>query len=170
MGAESIESGPVTPFHYWLTTFDGTLLRTRRRQRGLSQERLSYRSSVSLRTIQRVEKLSAASCHFGTLRRLAGALSADPDALICELTASISGSPQEPHAQPPRSRHDPWWQRAKPFPSGRAAHRPYDAATIRELLAMTGEFPDTKGGMLILLTEYRHALYDITARPAGKPD
>ncbi|HVB44900.1 MAG TPA: hypothetical protein VNF47_19655 [Streptosporangiaceae bacterium] len=33
----------------------------------------------------------------------------------------------------------------------------------RELLAMTSEFPDSKGGMLILLTEYRRALYDMVA-------
>lgn len=101
-------SGTVMPFQYWLVTFDGTLLRKRRRQRDLSQERLSYRSRVSLGTIQRVEKLAAATCHFGTLQRLASALSAEPDALISELTAGPSNSPPAPGPRPqPRSRPDP---------------------------------------------------------------
>src|SRR5258708_38344964 len=88
----------VQPFPYWIVTFDGTRLRQRRRERGLSQDRLSYRSRVSLGTIQRVEKLSAASCHVGTLQRLASALSPDPDALISELT----GGSGDPHTQVPR--------------------------------------------------------------------
>ena len=45
-----------------------TRLSKQRRARGLSQERLSYKSGVSLRTITRVEKLPAADCHVGTLR------------------------------------------------------------------------------------------------------
>jgi hypothetical protein len=41
----------------------------------------------------------------------------------------------------------------------------------RELLAATGEFPNTKGALLILQTEYRHALYDIAANAAEpRPD
>lgn len=156
----------VRPFPYWMATFDGRLLRQRRLERSLSQERLSYRSGVSLRTIQRVEKLSAATCHFGTLQRLARALSHNPDALMTELTARFS-SPSA-SAQPARSRPDPWWQLPAPFPSAKNGHGRYDAATARELLAMTGEFPQTKGGMLILLTEYRHALHDIVTGPAGK--
>lgn len=159
----------VTQFQYWLVTFDGTLLRRRRRERDLSQERLSYRSRVSLKTIQRIEKLPAASCHFGTLQRLAGALSPDdPDALIAELTTD-SGDPrsQVPRHRPPRPRAEQWWQQHKPFPVNRAERGRYDTATARDLLAMTHEFSCSKGGMLILLTEYRHALYDIAAEPRG---
>lgn len=168
MGAESsIESGTVTPLQYWLVSFDGTLLRRRRRDRDLSQERLAYRSRVTLKTIQRVEKLPVASCHFGTLQRLARALSPDPEALISELTAGVSDSLPAPRTQPPRSLRDPWWQRGTPFPSGRTGHARYSAATARELLAMTGEFPNTKSGMLILLAEYRRALYDIATGSAG---
>jgi len=76
----------VTPFPYWLVTFDGTGLRKRRLERGLSQDRLAFRSGVSLKTVQRVEKLPAASCRVAALRHLAAALSADPDTLIRELT------------------------------------------------------------------------------------
>lgn len=159
----------VQPFPYWLITFDGTRLRRCRLERGLAQDRLAYRSGVSLATIQRVEKLQVATCHFGTVQRLARALSPDADGLICELTAGVSGSPPAPAPQPPRSRRGPWWQRARSFPSDRAGHRRYDAATARELLALTGEFPHTKAGMLILLTEYRHALHDIATGPPGKP-
>lgn len=156
----------VTAHQYWLVTFSGPALRTRRRARGLSQERLSYRSRVSLGTIQRVEKLSAATCHFGTLQRFARALSRDPDGLISELTACFTDPPPAP-APLPQSRPDPWWQREKPFPADRTGHGRYDAAMARELLAMTGEFPDSKGGMLKLLTEYRHALHDIANQVAG---
>lgn len=39
----------------------------------------------------------------------------------------------------------------------------------RELLAMTGEFPDTKSGMLILLTVYRYALCDIATETVARP-
>lgn len=35
---------------------------------------------------------------------------------------------------------------------------------------MTGDFPRTKGGMLVLLTEYRHALYDVAAEHAENMD
>lgn len=153
-------SGRVTPFQYWLVTFDGTLLRRRRRERDMSQERLSYRSRVSLGTIQRIEKLSAATCHFTTLHCLASALSPDPDALISELTGG-SGDGQAQHWPLPSPRPEQWWRQAKPFPADRTGHGRYDAAMARELLAMTGEFPNTKGALLILLAEYRHALHDI---------
>lgn len=43
---------------------------------------------------------------------------------------------------------------AKPFSADRTEHGRYDTALARELLAMTSEFPDTRGGMLILLSEY----------------
>jgi transcriptional regulator with XRE-family HTH domain len=74
--------------------FDGTRLRKRRRERDISQKRLSYRSRVSLSTIQRIEKLTAASCHVRTLQRLANVLSTHPDNLIAELTESFSGWPE----------------------------------------------------------------------------
>lgn len=156
----------VRPFPYWIVTFDGTRLRKRRRDLDLSQDRLSYRSRVSLKTIQRIEKLTVASCHVGTLQRLASALSADPGVLIAELTEGLSSSPSATAPSRPqgRSRPNPWWQRTKPFPVNRTEHGRYDAALARELLAMTGEFPNTKGGMLILLSEYRQALYDMAVK------
>src|SRR5260370_5681752 len=121
---EEAADAAVTPVQYWLVTFNGKLLRRRRRERDLSQQRLSYRSRVSLGTIQRVEKLPVATCHFGTLQRLAPALSTDPDALISELTGG-SDSPSAParHTQRSRSRPDPWCQRAKPSPADRTGHR-----------------------------------------------
>lgn len=160
----------VQPLQYWLVTFDGTRLRKRRRDREMSQEWLSRRSRISLGTIQRVEKLTAATCHFATLHRLARLLSPDPDALISELTAGFAVPAVPVSGKPPRPQPDRWWQREKPFPADRTAHGRYDAAMARELLAMTGEFPNTKGGMLILLTEYRHALHDMATESApGTP-
>lgn len=105
----------------------------------------------------------------GTLQRLAAALSPDdPDAFIAELTAGSSGPrPLVPRKPLPRRRAEPWRQQRKPFPVNRTENGRYDAATARELLTMTGEFPDTKSGVLILLTEYRHALYDIATAPDG---
>lgn len=47
----------------------------------------------------------------------------------------------------------------------RAPHPRYDAALARELLADTGEIPDTKRGLVAVLTEYRTALHDLTAMP-----
>lgn len=173
MHAEAPErAGAVQAFPYWLVTFDGTLLRKVRRERELSQQWLANKSRVSLGTIQRIEKSRAASCHVNTLQRLAGALSPDdPDAFIAELTAgSGNPQPQVPGRPLPRPRAEPWWRQRKPFPVSRAQHGRYDAATARELLAMTGEFPDSKAGMLTLLTEYRHALYDIAVRPDGSSD
>lgn len=158
-------TGRAQAFPYWLLSFDGTRLRKHRLERGLSQERLSYHSGVSLGTIQRIEQLPAASCRATTLRNLAAALSADPDTLIRELTRGVTVSSEagEPRQ---RRRGDQWWHRARPFPADRTGNGRYDLATARELLAMTSEFPDTANGMLILLSEYRHALYDVVTRPA----
>jgi len=41
----------------------------------------------------------------------------------------------------------------------------YDAALARELLSRTAELPSSKGGLLAVLTEYRHALAALTADP-----
>jgi transcriptional regulator with XRE-family HTH domain len=154
----------VRAVQYWIVTFDGTRLRQRRKELGLSQERLAYRSRVSHRSIQRIELLPEANCHVRTLRRLACALSSDPDGLIAELMAGCGEQPQA-EADVPRTpglqpRVDRWWQQAAPFPSDRQG-RPYDAAMARQLLRMTGEFPNTKGGLLRLLSEYRRALRDM---------
>lgn len=173
MDAEAPErAGRAHAFPYWLVSIDGTMLRKHRRERELSQQRLSNRSRVSLGTIQRIEKQPAAICHVSTLQRLAAALSPDhPDALLSELTAgSGAPRPQVPPRPLPRQRAEQWWRQRKPFPVSRKENGRYDAATARELLTMTGEFPSTKNGMLILLTEYRHALYDIAVRPSGQPD
>jgi hypothetical protein len=40
-------------------------------------------------------------------------------------------------------------------------HPTYDAALARELLARTGELPDSRRALIVLLTEYRHALHDL---------
>lgn len=128
---------------------------------------------LSLGTIQRIEKLPAAACPFGTLQRFARALSLDMDALISQIAAGFSDPPQADPLRRPvsRPRAERWWLKAKPFPSGKAGHGRYDPATVRDLLAMTGEFPDTEGGMLILLNEYRHALCDMAAEAAsGRAD
>jgi anti-sigma regulatory factor (Ser/Thr protein kinase) len=45
------------------------------------------------------------------------------------------------------------------------AHHTYNLASARELLARTRELPARKRALLILLTEYRHALADITNQP-----
>lgn len=173
MGAEaSPGTGRAQPFPYWLVSFDGTQLRKRRLANGLSQNRLAYHSGVSLETIQRIEQLPAASCRATTLRHLAAALSADPDGLIRELTRGVTVPPGagEPGRRPQRLRRDQWWHVARPFPADRTEHGRYDLAMARELLGMTTEFPDTKDGMLILLTEYRHALYDIAGLASGELD
>ena len=167
MGAEaSPDTSRAQPFPYWLVSVDGTRLRKCRLQRNLSQQRLSHRAGVSLGTIQRIEKLSAASCHLRTLQQLASVLSPDPDALIAELTGG-SGRVQAARRPVPGPRPEQWWRQAKPFPAGKTEDGRYDAAMARELLAMTGEFPRTKGALLILLTEYRHALHDVVTGSAG---
>jgi hypothetical protein len=81
----------------------------------MSQDRLAYRSGVSLKNIQRVEKLPAASCRTRTLRQLAAALSDDPDTLIRELTQGFTASPDagEPRQRPQRRRGGQWWRRAE---------------------------------------------------------
>lgn len=45
----------------------------------------------------------------------------------------------------------------------------YDADLAWELLSGTSEFPSSRSGMLAVLHEYRHALYDVlTAGPDAK--
>lgn len=90
----------------------GTRLR-RRLERGLSQDRLAYRAGVSLKTIQRVEKLPAASCRARTLRQFAAALSDDPDIPIRELTRGFTASQE---AEEPR-------QHQARLPAGGRRHR-----------------------------------------------
>lgn len=46
-------------------------------------------------------------------------------------------------------------------------HRTYDAALARELLASTGELPSSKRALIVMLTEYRHALADLASRLAA---
>lgn len=169
--ASPSDNGSVRPFPYWTIAFDGRRLRQRRRERDLSQERLSHRSGVSLRTIQRVEQLPVASCHRRTLHRLASALSPDPASLIAQLTEGITApaNPAASHKPARQAKPDQWWLRARPFPASRTGHPRYDAAMARELLATTGEFPDSKGGMLMLLTEYRCALHDLATALPGWP-
>ena len=162
-------SDRVTPFQYWMVTVDGKLLGKRRRERNMSQQWLSHRAGVSLGTIQRVEKLSAASCHRRTLQQLASVLSPEPDALIAELTGDPVRA-QAARRPVPGPRPEQWWRQQKPFPADKTEDGRYDAAMARERLAMTGEFPNTKGALLILLTEYRHALHDIAAESPGKPN
>jgi|ERR1022692_3838512 hypothetical protein len=52
----------------------------------------------------------------------------------------------------------------------RAPHPAYDTALARELLAFTGELPDSKHALVVLLTEYRHALYALAYPPVGYAD
>jgi hypothetical protein len=51
-------------------------------------------------------------------------------------------------------------------------HPHYDAELALELLASTGELPDTRRGLVVLLTEYRHALHALATqarRPQAGP-
>lgn len=50
-----------------------------------------------------------------------------------------------------------------------AQHRRYDAALARELLATTGELPDSKRGLLAVLAEYRTALHDLSMPGPSDP-
>jgi len=42
-----------------------------------------------------------------------------------------------------------------------AAERPYDAGLAAELIRNTGQFPENKRDLLVVLGEYRQALYDL---------
>lgn len=44
---QTLPNADIRPYQYRIITFDGTRLRKVRRERGLSQERLSFRSRVS---------------------------------------------------------------------------------------------------------------------------
>ncbi len=48
-----------------------------------------------------------------------------------------------------------------------AQHPRYSTELARELLARTAELPDTKRGLIIVLTEYRHALAALIATPGA---
>jgi hypothetical protein len=46
-------------------------------------------------------------------------------------------------------------------------HRHYDAALARELLARTGELPSSKHDLIVVLTDYRHAIHDLATTLAA---
>ena len=46
------------------------------------------------------------------------------------------------------------------------AHPTYDVTLARELLASTGQLPSSKHDLIVLLTEYRRALHDLTTDAA----
>jgi len=69
-----------------------------------------------------------------------------------------------------------WWPHLRiEYPQWRidGADRPaYDAPMARQVLALTGELPASKRGLLVVLAEYRHALYTLAfaaERPASEP-
>jgi hypothetical protein len=51
--------------------------------------------------------------------------------------------------------------RWRPVYPDQTEHPTYDAAMARELLARTCELPSSKRALLIVLTEYRHALHGL---------
>jgi DNA-binding XRE family transcriptional regulator len=57
---------------------NGQQLRSLRRQRGLSQEELADQAGLSVTTVARLERQSAAPCRGWTLGRLARALGEQP--------------------------------------------------------------------------------------------
>ena len=58
-------------------------------------------------------------------------------------------------------------EQQQPTPTG-TSH--YDTDRALELFTSTATMPATKHDLKIVLTEYRHALYDIAVRPAGQPN
>ena len=71
---------PECGTHRWTTVIDGHRLRQLRRQRGLSQEQLAWRTGMSVTTIARLERHASRSCRTRTLARLAAALGQPPAA------------------------------------------------------------------------------------------
>jgi hypothetical protein len=134
-------NGNAQPLAYWPVISDRTRHRQRRRERGLSQDRLAFRSGVSLNTTQHAERRPAASCRTATPRQDATALSAEPDTPIRALTRDSTTTPdgREPRQRAQRRRDDQRRQRAKPFPAGRTGHGRHDIATAREPLRKAAE-------------------------------
>jgi hypothetical protein len=46
-----------------------------------------------------------------------------------------------------------------------AAERPYDADLAAELIRNTGQYPENKGDLIVVLGAYRQALYDLVTSP-----
>lgn len=67
-----------------------------------------------------------------------------------------------------------WWSRLRiKYPEwspGQNALPAYDLATARQLLALTGELPASKRGLLVVLTEYRRALATLVSAAGPSAD
>lgn len=63
----------------------------------------------------------------------------------------------------------PWSSRFNVAHPDRTAYSVYDAPLARELLARTAELPASKRALIVMLTEYRHALSDLAATPSDTP-
>jgi serine/threonine-protein kinase RsbW len=74
------------PGSYWVTAVDGFKLQEARSERGLSRNKLASEAGVSVRTMARLEKGQAASCHRATLYRIAAALADDPESMFSVLS------------------------------------------------------------------------------------
>jgi transcriptional regulator with XRE-family HTH domain len=73
------------PPHEWRTVpIDGQRLRQIRAERGLSQQKLAYKTDLGLTTIRRLEVGPRSACRAWTLDLIADALGTQPDKLTTE--------------------------------------------------------------------------------------
>lgn len=154
----------IRPERYWITTFDGTLLREARLDRGLSQHRVAAKAGISLRTIVRLEGLTAATCHRATLHRIAATLGDDPELVISALTSPAKdGAAEARHAR--QGSTVSTWQCSRTFPA-----RPDQIAEARSFLGrVLHGCPMVDDAKLICSELTTNAvLHSGSGRPGGK--
>ncbi|WP_406365174.1 helix-turn-helix domain-containing protein [Streptomyces sp. NBC_01546] len=77
----------------------GTLLRTLRKQAGLTQEQVAERSKLGVRTIRRLETGTSTDHRLGTVNQIADALGAGPEERL-RLAAALAKTSPEPVSEP----------------------------------------------------------------------
>lgn len=82
----------------------GTLLRTLRKQAGLTQEQVAERSKLGVRTIRRLETGTSTDHRLGTVNQIADALGAGPEERL-RLAAALAKTSPEPVSEPEPEPH-----------------------------------------------------------------
>lgn len=146
------------PARPWISVVDGQRLRRVRRERGLSQERLSWAAGVSITTIAKLEREPRSSCTKRTLALLCEALGEAPDALTPPMQAA-----RKPPAQAVAERRS--WTCSGRFPA-----RADQVGQARAFLGrVLGDCPATEDAVLICSELAANAVvHSASARTGGR--
>jgi anti-sigma regulatory factor (Ser/Thr protein kinase)/transcriptional regulator with XRE-family HTH domain len=154
----AVGAGAARPVPAWLAVVDSQRLLQARRARGLSLERLAWKSGLSLATVARLEHEPRPRCLKRTLAQIAEALGEHPDAI----TAS---APVFWHERGGDLEPEPPWTCSRSFPA-----RPAQVGRAREFLCrILAGFP-IAGDIVLICSELaaNAVVHSDSARPGGR--